>query len=62
MLSHIVTSDIKSHNILYAADVLKIEKTRLFRRVCCTQLVLSLRRGYLTTLFVKRQHHGETIA
>ena len=51
----------QSHNILYAADVSEIQQTRLFGRVCCLQLVLDHRRGYLSTVFVKRQHHGETV-
>src|SRR5262249_10150815 len=36
-------------------------KNPLVRRVCCTQLVLSLGWCRLSTLLVKRQHHGEAV-
>lgn len=43
-------------------DAQVIEKTRLFRRVCCTQLVLYLGRCNLSIVLVKREHHGEAIS
>jgi hypothetical protein len=51
----------KSQNILYAADISKIEKTRLLGRVCCIQLVLYLGRCNLSLVFVIREHHGHAI-
>jgi hypothetical protein len=51
----------QSHHILYPADVPEIEKTRLRRRDCWTQLALSLGRCNLTTVLVIRKHDGEAI-
>ena len=47
--------------MLYPATVPEVEKTRLFRRVYCAQLVLYLRRCNLSAILVKRQHHGNPV-
>ncbi len=36
-------------------------ETRLFRRVCCIQLVLYFGRCALPTVIIVRQHHGEAV-
>ena len=40
-------------------DAQMIEQTRLFRRVCSTQLVLYLGRCNLSIVLVKQEHHGD---